>query len=221
MLPATNAAQTTTMKTITIHKFTTMITLPASSATLVSPEPCHHQKLDFNIATKPKGHLKLHVSNLPRRRVAKRRAILEKSESNSMGSGKTHSAHSTKVGEEPQCQHVSIQPLGEETDVFVSLEDVEDWNGVKICIEDEGENDQGIPTLSRSVLDLMMATMSGKVLIVGRVNAFTVVLGIISRRCRRDVTKTYMELHDMGRLEDSWRGLLSRKGLGWIVGQQE
>ncbi|KAK0437929.1 uncharacterized protein EV420DRAFT_155304 [Desarmillaria tabescens] len=201
-----------------------MIASPASSATLVSPEPYHRRKLDFNVAAKPKGHLEPHVSNLPRRRVAKGRAILEESESNSKGSAKTHSARSPRVEGEPQCQHASIQPLGEETDVFVSFEDVEDWTGVKIRVEDEGESDRGVPTLLRSVFLKLMMTTSGKILVVGsegRVNAFAVALGILCRRSRRDVIKTYMVLHDTGGLEDSWRGLLSREGLEWVVGQQE
>ncbi len=96
--------------------------------------------------------------------------------------------------------------------------DVEDWDGVVIRVEDEGGNDRGVPTLSRSDL---FVTASGKVLVVGRVNAFAVALGLLCRRNRRDVIKTYMELHDTGGLEDTWRGLLSREGLECLVEQQE
>ncbi|KAK0212208.1 hypothetical protein DFS33DRAFT_1279930 [Desarmillaria ectypa] len=196
-----------------------MISSPASSATLVSPEP--YQKFDFNIAVKPKGHLEPHVSNLPRRRLAKRKVIVEENENSNKGSAQTCSAHSPRAGGERQRQHAPIQPLGEETDVFISLGDIEDWDGVMIRVEDEGENDRGVPTLSPSDFLKLMMMASGKVLITGRVNAFSVALGIISRRSRRDVIKTYMELHDTGGLDDSWRGLLSREGLEWIVGQQK
>lgn len=143
---------------------------------------------------------------------------MEESESNSKGSAKTHAARSPRAVGVPQCQHARIQALGERTDVYVSLGDVEDWDGVVIRVEDEGGNDRGVPTLSRSDL---FVTASGKVLVVGRVNAFVVALGLLCRRCRRDVIKTYMELHDTGGLEDSWRGLLSREGLECVVEQQE
>ncbi len=143
---------------------------------------------------------------------------MKESESNSKGSAKTHAARSPRAVGEPQCQHARIQALGEGTDVYVSLGDVEDWDGVVIRVEDEGGNDRGVPTLSHSDL---FVTASGKVLVVGRVDAFAVALGLLCRRSRRDVIKTYMELHDTGGLEDSWRGLLSREGLECVVEQQE
>ncbi|KAG7449964.1 uncharacterized protein BT62DRAFT_992006 [Guyanagaster necrorhizus] len=195
-----------------------MIPSPTSSATLINPEPCHYKKLDFSVAIEPKGHLEPHVSNLPRRRVAKRRAVVDESESSNDGSAKTHPACSPRPGGEHQRPSACIQALGEGTDVYVALGDIEDWDGVVIRVEDEGQNDRGVPTLSRSTF---FVTVSGKVLVVGRVNAFAVALGILCRRSRRDVIKTYMELHDTGGLDDSWRGLLSREGLEWVIGQQE
>ncbi len=200
-----------------------MIPSPASSATLVSPESYHYEKINLNIAIKPKGHLEPHVSNLPRRTLVKRRAVVEESESSNKGSCKTRSAHSPRAGAEPQHSAVCVQALGEGTDVYVSWRDVEDWNGAVIRVEDVEENDRGVPTLSRSDFLKSMTTASGKILIVGsgrRVNAFAVALGILCRGSRRDVIKTYMELHDTGGLEDCWRGLLSREGLEWVIGQQ-
>ncbi|SJK98248.1 uncharacterized protein ARMOST_01509 [Armillaria ostoyae] len=143
---------------------------------------------------------------------------MEESESSSKGSAKTHPACSPRAVGEPKHQRERIQALGEGTDVYVSLVDVEDWDGVVIRVEDEGGNDRGIPTLSRSDL---FATMSGKILVVGRVNAFAVALGLLCWRSCRDVIKTYMELYDTDGLEDSWRGLLSHEGLECIVEQQE
>ncbi|PBK61247.1 hypothetical protein ARMSODRAFT_666208 [Armillaria solidipes] len=201
-----------------------MIPSPASSATLVSPGPYHHQKLDFNVVIKPKGHLEPHVSNLPRRTLVRRRAVMEESESSNKGSSKTRPAHSPRAGAEPQHPAVCVQALGEGTDVYVSWRDVEDWNGVVIRVEDVEENDRGVPTLSRSDFLKFMTTASGKILIVGsggRVSAFAVALGILCRGSRRDIIRTYMELHDTGGLEDCWRGLLSREGLEWVIGQQQ
>ncbi|PBK86641.1 hypothetical protein ARMGADRAFT_533586 [Armillaria gallica] len=200
-----------------------MIPSPASSATLVSPESYHYEKLNFNIAIKPKGHLEPHVSNLPRRTLVKRRFVVEESESSNKGNCKTLSAHSPRAGAEPRHSGVCVQALGEGTDVYVSWRDVEDWNGAVIRVEDMEENDRGVPTLSRSDFLKSMTNASGKILIVGsggRVNAFAVALGILCRGSRRDVIKTYMELHDTGGLEDCWRGLLSREGLEWVIGQQ-
>ncbi|KAK0226575.1 hypothetical protein IW262DRAFT_1362999 [Armillaria fumosa] len=195
-----------------------MIPSPTSSTTLVSPESCRPQQLNFSVTVKSKGHLEPHVSNLPRRRVVKRKVITKESESSNKGSAKTHFAHSPRAVGEPQRQYTRIQALGEGTDVYVSLVDVEDWDGVVIRVEDEGENDRGVPTVTRSDF---FVTASGKILVVGRVNAFAVALGLVCRRSCRDVIKTYMELHDIGGLEDSWRGLLSCEGLERLVEQQE
>ncbi|KAK0196033.1 hypothetical protein F5146DRAFT_315133 [Armillaria mellea] len=201
-----------------------MIPSPASSATLVSPMPYCPPKLDFNVVIKPKGHLEPHVSNLPRRTLVKRRAVVEESESSSKGSSKTRPARSPRAGAEPQHPAVSVQALGEGTDVFVSCRDVEDWNGAVMRVEDVEENDRGVPTLSRSDFLESMTTASGKILIVGsrgRVNAFAVALGILCQGKLERRHKTYMELHDTGGLEDCWRGLLSREGLEWVIGQQQ
>ncbi|KAK0212192.1 hypothetical protein DFS33DRAFT_1269030 [Desarmillaria ectypa] len=141
---------------------------------------------------RPMGHLEPHVSNLPRRMVVKRRTIVEGSESSTKGNAKRRPARLPSSGGESRRQHSRIQPLGEGTDVFVSLDDVEDCDGITIRVEDEGENDRGVMTLSRSAFLKLMTTASGKVPIVGRVNAFTVALGILSRRSRRDVIKTYV-----------------------------
>lgn len=144
--------------------------------------------------------------------------MTQESESSNRGSAKTHSARSHRGVEDPQHQHAHIQALGEGTDVYVSLIDIEDWDGVVIRVGDDGESDRGVPTLSPSNL---FVPASGKVLVVGRVNAFAVALGLLCRRNGSDVVKTYMELHDTGGLEDSWRGLLSHEGLEWAVEQQE
>ncbi|KAK0486468.1 hypothetical protein IW261DRAFT_1590741 [Armillaria novae-zelandiae] len=166
-----------------------MIPSPASSATLVSPGSCHPQNLNYSVTVKPKGHLELHMSNLPRRRVTKRKVITEESKSSNEGSAKTYPARSPRVVEESQRQYTRIQALGEGTDVYVSesLVDVQDWDWVVIRVEDEGETDRGVPTLSQS--DFFVAA-SGKVLVVGRVNAFAVALRLICRRNCRDVIKT-------------------------------
>ncbi|KAK0493133.1 hypothetical protein EDD18DRAFT_1465019 [Armillaria luteobubalina] len=200
-----------------------MIPSPASSATLVSPGPYCHQKLDFNVSLKPKGHLEPHVSNLPRRTLVKRRAVVE-SESSNKGSSNTRPAFSPRAGVEPQHSAVCVQALGEGLDVYVSCRNVEDWSGSVIRVEDVGENDRGVPTLSRSGFLKLMTASSGKILVVGsggRVNSFAVALGILCWGNRRDIIKTYMELHDKGGLEDCWRGLLSREGLEWVIGQQQ
>ncbi|KAK0226649.1 hypothetical protein IW262DRAFT_781516 [Armillaria fumosa] len=201
-----------------------MIPSPTSSATLVSPGPYCHQKLDFNVVIKPKGHLEPHVSNLPRRALVKRRAIVEESESSNKGSSQTRPARSPRARVQSQHSEVCVQALGEGMDVYVSCRNVEDWSGSVIRVEDVEESDRGVPTLSHSDFLKLMTASSGKILVVGsggRVNAFAVALGIICWGNRRDVIKTYMELHDTGGLEDCWRGLLSREGLEWVIGQQQ
>ncbi len=193
-----------------------MVLSPASSATLASPVP-HHHKLAFDFVLRPKGHLEPHVSNLPRRRAVKRRVAESDSEDEDKASAKTESSHSPQVAEEPQ--HMRLQALG---DVCVSIAEVEGWDGDVVRVDEEEENDCGVPTSSRSVFLELVAKGSAlrRVLVVGsRVNVFAVALGIICRRSGKDMIETYMELHDTGGLEDAWRGLLSRDGVEWVAGE--
>ncbi|KAK0222761.1 hypothetical protein EDD85DRAFT_254418 [Armillaria nabsnona] len=193
-----------------------MVLSPASSATLASPV-LHHHKLEFDFVIQPKGHLEPHVSNLPRRKAVKRRVAESDSEDEDKASAKTESSHSPKVAEEPQ--HMRLQALG---DVCVSIAEVEGWDGDVVRVDEEEENDCGVPTSSRSVFLELVAKGSAlrRVLVVGsRVNVFAVALGIICRRSGKDMIETYMELHDTGGLEDAWRGLLSRDGVEWVAGE--
>ncbi|KAK0433016.1 hypothetical protein EV421DRAFT_1846575 [Armillaria borealis] len=196
-----------------------MILSPASSTTLSSLTP-HHHKLGFDFVIQPKGHLEPHVSNLPRRRAVKRRVAESDSEDEDKASAKTEYSSSPKATEEPP--HMRIQALGENTDVCVSITEVEGWDGDVVCVDEEEENDCGVPTSSRSVFLELVAKGSAlrRVLVVGsRVNVFAVALGIICRRSGKDMIETYMELHDTGGLEDAWRGLLSRDGVEWVAGE--
>lgn len=119
-------------------------------------------------------------------------------------------------------QHVRIQALGEDTGVCVSTSEVEGWDGDVIRVDEEEENDCGVPTSSRSAFLELVTKGSAfrRVLVVGsRVNVFAVALGILCRRSGRDMIETYMELHDTGGLDDAWRGLLSRDGVEWVAGE--
>ncbi|KAK0226680.1 hypothetical protein IW262DRAFT_1363602 [Armillaria fumosa] len=191
----------------------------ASSTTLASPVS-HHHKLGFDTLIQPKGHLEPHVSNLPRRRVVKRKIVESDSEDEDKASAKTESSSSPKDAAEPQ--HKCIQALGENTDVCVATTEVEGWDGDVVRVDEAEENDSGVPTSSRSAF-LELVTQSSalqRVLVVGsRVNVFAVALGILCRRSGKDMIETYMELHDTGDLEDAWRGLLSRDGVEWVAGE--
>ncbi|KAK0471538.1 hypothetical protein IW261DRAFT_1511316 [Armillaria novae-zelandiae] len=202
---------------------TTMIATlsPASSTTLASLAP-HHHKLGFDLAIQPKGHLEPHVSNLPRRKAVKRKIVESDSEDEDKASAKTESSSSPKDTEESQ--HARIQALGGNTDVCVSIEEVEGWDGDVVRVDEGEENDCGVPTSPRSAFLELVTKGSAlrRVLVVGsRVNVFAVALGILCRRSGKDMIETYMELHDTGDLEDAWRGLLSRDGVEWAAGEDD
>ncbi|KAK0493187.1 hypothetical protein EDD18DRAFT_1180957 [Armillaria luteobubalina] len=192
---------------------------PASSTTLASPA-IHHHKLGLDHVIQPKGHLEPHVSNLPRRRAAKRKIAESDSEDEDKASAKTESSSSPKEAAEPQ--HKRIQALGENTDLCVSIEEVEGWDGDIVRVDEGEENDCGMPTSPRPAFLELVSKGSAlrRVLVVGsRVNVFAVALGILCRRSGKDMIETYMELHDTGDLEDTWRGLLSRDGVEWVAGE--
>ncbi|KAK0448899.1 uncharacterized protein EV420DRAFT_1483319 [Desarmillaria tabescens] len=200
-----------------------MVSSPASSTTLANLGLLHHKlELECGFVIQPKGHLEPHISNLPRRRVVRRRVVESESEDEDgdKASAKTESSHSLKDADEPH--PVRIQALGENTDVCVSVAEVEGWDGDVVRVDEEEENDCGVPTSPRSTFLELVSKGSAlrKVLVVGtRVNVFAVGLGILCRRSGKDMIETYMELHDTGGLEDAWRGLLSRDGVEWVAGE--